>query len=107
MLETSFSREQRIQLMVVLYGRPDRMGNYISTRDPQRNTGIHTTSVCTGTEKCTVTVGGRVGTAVTGTAGTTNAVPTGGRGWLGDNRGRALAVAGGHDEERVQKVALD
>jgi hypothetical protein len=90
--------------MAVLYGRPDRIGNYFSTCNPQRSTGIHTTSVCTGTEKCTVTVGGRVGITVTGTAGT---VPTGGRGWLGDDRGRALAVAGGHDEERVQKVALD
>jgi hypothetical protein len=41
---------------------------------PRRNTGIRTTDVYTGTESCTVTVGGRVGTTVTGTVGTVNAV---------------------------------
>ena len=41
---------------------------------PRRNTGIQTTGVCTGTESLTVTVDGRVGTTVTGTVGTMNAV---------------------------------
>ncbi len=39
---------------------------------PRKNAAIHTIGTCTGTNTCTVTIGG----GRTGTAGTMNAVPT-------------------------------